>query len=84
MRIVAVDEPGRAAGRPSRARHFLGVGPTGRDLDGAEPVLLDVLRVAAELARGKCWASMRPPLFSLSSLVHFSKASVSGEPIASE
>src|SRR5262249_15593465 len=32
-----------------RRNGFLGIGPAGRDLDGAKPVLLDVLCIAAEL-----------------------------------
>jgi hypothetical protein len=52
MRFVAIDEAGRAAGRGDLGRDDLfGVRAAGGHLDGAEPVLLDVLRIAAELTR---------------------------------
>ena len=52
--VIDIDESGRAAGgRDFRRDDFLGVRTAGGDLDRAEPVLLDILGVAAELAGGE-------------------------------
>src|SRR6185295_4730144 len=54
MRLILEDEAGRATARRDLGRDcFLGIRPAGRDLDGAESVLFDVLGVAAALARRK-------------------------------
>jgi len=54
MCLIPVNETqGATACGDLRRNGFLGIGPAGRDLDGANPVLLDVLRVAAELTCGE-------------------------------
>ena len=85
MGVVVIDEARRAAGGGDLGRDgLLGVGPAGGDLDGAEPVLLDVLRVAAELARREVLGLDAAAALLVEHLGPGLEGIVSGEPIASE